>query len=335
MSNLSKEIHNDSVSLLTKLWSDRYLLDLSTLKSEPTNFFELIECASPEGRAKTVAFVKRLLKLDCEWGVAKTNALFNAQSVSLLNTNQMAETIQFVYEKALDIYQQEPSPVSALTVVMPDKLSITFEQLLTTLRQQHTLASDPRSIGFISTQIYYTSRLLLDQLSRSEQILLNPYFKFLEEQVCIPFQRVCIAAANLEPDSPSLTIVQQLLPACHDIAKTVYRRAVKLYTRHQSRRGTLSHPGVKASAIRDLEMMQGYLWLCILENNFTAVEQELIPLCVLVFPSVQVTWELVQQMLEMLMDEVLASVEPDLKPILRSSALRMQYLFSEIEKKAS
>ena len=81
-----------------------------------------------------------------------------------------------------------------------------------------------------------------------------------------------------------------MLPACHDIAKTVYRRAVKLYASHQSRRGKLSHPGVMASAIRDLEMMQGYLWLCVLENNFIAVEQELIPLCVLVFPSVQVTW---------------------------------------------
>ena len=120
MTNISKEIHKDSVSLLTKLWSDRYVLDLSNLKGDPTSFLELIECSSPEGRARTVAFVKRLLKLDCEWGVAKTNALFDAQSVSLLNTSQMAETIQFVYDKALEIYQQE-SPVSAqLTVVMPE-----------------------------------------------------------------------------------------------------------------------------------------------------------------------------------------------------------------------
>lgn len=36
-----------------------------------------------------------------------------------------------------------------------------------------------------------------------------------------------------------------------------------------------------------------------------SVEQELLPLCMMVFPSVEVTWELVKQMLQLLMDELI------------------------------
>jgi hypothetical protein len=80
-------------------------------------------------------------------------------------------------------------------------------------------------------------------------------------------------------------------------------------------------------------MFQVYLWLCALEGSATVVEQELLPLCMMVFPSVDVTWELVEQMLGLLVDELMNRLKPEQKPLLMPYTQAMQQLFSNPEKK--
>jgi hypothetical protein len=176
---------------------------------------------------------------------------------------------------------------------------------------------------------------VLNRLTLAEQVLLSPYFKFVEEQVCIPWQRVCAAATKHEPDSPLLATVLQMLPASQEIAKQVYHRAAQLYPNHRSRRGGLMEPGVRASSIRDIEMFQGYLWLCTLEGNMTAVEQELLPLCIMVFPSIDVAWELVEHILPLLVNEIQTRLLPAQMRLLLPYTQAMQQLFSNLETKAS
>ncbi len=365
MLRTTRPVKNTSVGNLVQFWAGRYVPDLSTLYSAEGQLpvSELVEVTSKEGRTKTVAKLQRLLQLDCESAGIKTNALFSyiPNVVNLTEARQIARFAGRVYEKALEIYLQQ-SPTPALLAAMPlatalspfvgidvsrewampalelpaiEELAIALEPVLKQLREQHLSTSNRRTFGFITTQFHLSTKLLLMHLTLPEQVLLSPYFKFVEEQVCIPWQRVCAAAAKHHLESPTLAVVQQLLPASHDIASTVYRRAAKLYPAHRSRRGALSDSGVMASTIRDLVMFQGYLWLCVLERSMVAVEQELLPLCVMVFPSVDVTWELVRQMLKLLIDELQVRVEPSQAYLFQPYTQAMQQLFRDLETKSA
>jgi hypothetical protein len=363
MLRTARLINNASVTRLIKLWADRYVPDISTLSSSTgcLNFSELAEAASPEGRAKTVAKLQRIVEINCKCAGIQTNVLFSyiPDIVRLTESQGIAKAAALVYQKVLEIYQaQLPSPtllaaiptsgtahlstdilklsaMPKLSVLEVKQLATSLEPLLLQLQTEHLSASDPRAVGFMSTQFHLSTKLVLNRLTLSEQLLLSPYFKFVEEQVCIPWQRVCAAAARHELDSLILVLVEKLLPASQEIAKRAYYRAVQLYPNHRSQRGALSEPRVRISSIRDIEMFQAYLWLCVLEGNMSAVEQELLPLCRMVFPSIEVSWELVEQLLPLLVTEIQARVSPAEMRILQPYTQSMQQLFSNVETKTA
>ena len=357
----TRPVNNTSVEYLLNLWAKRYVPDLSTLclQQDSLSISQLVEATSKEGRAKTAAKVQRLLKTSCECAGIKTDILFSyiPNVVNLSETQRIVQVVLQIYGKVIEIYKHQ-SPLPAALVKVPQQLfgtgdmstnalipsaklalevpaveqfAMTLEPMLQQLREQHKLAKDRRTTGFISTQFHLSTELVLQNVTPVQQVLLNPYFKFVEEQVCIPLQRVCYAAALHDSGSPILAIVVQLLPLSREIASTVYRRAIQLHPNYRSLRGGLSHPRVMASTLRDLEMLQVYLWVCVLEGNTAAVEQELLPLCLMVFPTVEVTWELVKQMLQLLMDELIARVKLSHKHHLLPYTQAMQKLFSTLE----
>jgi hypothetical protein len=58
---------NPSVGRLVKLWSERYVPNLSTfLENGSFEITGLIEAASQEGRTKTISKIQRLFNLDCQ-----------------------------------------------------------------------------------------------------------------------------------------------------------------------------------------------------------------------------------------------------------------------------
>lgn len=368
---------NPSVARLVKLWAERYVTDVSTLALENSGFqiTGLVEAASKEGRTKTIAKVKRLLNLDCQYAGIQANGLFSylPNIVNLTEAKRLAKFVWQVYDKTLEIYLQQSHLASlqaakrlataatskggaadfqndfvgtalatwdaiasmpSLEMPAVEQLATELEPVLIELQNQHLLAKDKRAIGFVNTQFHFTTRLVLNQLTISEQVLLSPYLKFVEEQVLIPWQRVCAAAAQHPLNSPQLAIVEQLLPVSDDIASAVFLKTAQLNPNHRSRRGKLSHPGVAASTTRDMNMFQAYLWLCLLEDSMVAVEYELLPLCVMVLPSVEVTWELSKQMIQLLVDEIQTYLSPDQCNILQPYTKEMQRLFSNPEMKA-
>jgi hypothetical protein len=356
-------VNDTSVDRLVQLWAERYVPDLSTLSSKAGSltFSELVEAASPEGRAKTVAKLQQIVEINCKCAGIQTSVLFSyiPNIVNLTEGQGIARTAAQVYQKVLEVYQQQSLP-PALLAILPQvgavdfstdtfrssalpkldfsevkQLATALEPLLLQLQEQHLSAPDRRTIGFMSTQFHLCSKLVLNRLTTPEQLLLSPYFKFVEEQVCIPWQRVCAAAAKHNLDSPVLALVEQMLPASMEIALNVYRRAAQLYPNHRSRRGKLHDPGVRTSSIRDIEMFQGYLWLCALEGNMRAVEEELLPLCIMVFPSIDVSWELVEQLLPLLVAEIQARVSPEQVQLLLPYTEAMQQLFSNFGMKTS
>lgn len=346
-------------SNLMELWGDRYLPDLSALSSEINCFQlkELIEMSESQGRKQTVEEVNRILNIKCNLAKIKTNILFSyvPNKINLSRDRELAKYVQQVYKVILKIYEKQP-PISPSKLahikqkigenininskefekwVMPElklpnvtALARELQPSIDQLREQHLLENGGRTIGFTSTQFHFTTKFIFNQLKLTEQLLLSPYFKFVEEQVCIPWDKVYQATAKHGITSPELKVVQKLLPASNEIAINIHRKASEKNPYHVSRRGKLSVPGVKASSIRDIEMFQAYLWLCVLEGNMTPIKQRLLPLCVIVFPSINVKWELIEQIVPLLVEEFQLRLNLKEMKVLEPYTTAMQQLFS-------
>ncbi len=66
-----------------------------------------------------------------------------------------------------------------------------------------------------------------------------------------------------------------------------------------------------------------------------AVEEEFLPLCMMVFPSINVTWELVEQLLPLLVTEIQVRVSPAQMRLLEPYTQAMQKLFSNLDATAA
>lgn len=338
-----------STNRLLKLWMVRYAPDLSLLAQDKTRFpaAELVIAASPGGRTKTTATVRRLLQISCEMAGLQTNSLYSylPNIIDLAEVRRIAQSINQVYEQTLVIYEQQQSPSQFLQFIdssyelfsklaMPffilpaiTQLSEELEPLLLQLQADHIGAQDSRMIGFLTTQFHFSTREILKHLSPYERVLLSPYLKFIEEQICIPWHRVCAAAANYLSSSPTFALVEYLLPLCHEIAETVYHQAAQQFS-YSSRWGNLNNPEVAHSTIRDLTMIQGYLLLSMLEGNMLAIEQELLPLCLMVFPSIDVPWDFVEQTLSLLVNAIRQRLNVSQQELSATFTQSLQALFA-------
>lgn len=351
MLKTTRLVKDTSVNRLVKLWAERYVPDLSTLSSKEKHFSlsDLVEASSPAGRALTAAKLNDLIiELKCQIATIKTNALYAyiPNIVDLTEANHLARFALLVYQKLIEIYQQRSHSAASQRVMrmpasvdsvrgslsswgMPpiEELATALEPVLLEFQAQHIDSKDWRTLGFITTLLNFANNLLDSKLTLPEQVLIEPYFKFIEEQVALPWQRVCAAAARHHFESPALTLVEQMFPASREIAQTVYQKLVQLLPNHRSRRGGLDDPGITHSCLRDLEMFQAYLWLCVLEESMAPVKEELVDLCVMVMTGVDVKWEMTELWNQVLADELLARVTPSQRNILLPYTQGLQQAF--------
>ncbi|MBD0334448.1 MAG: hypothetical protein ICV62_03070 [Cyanobacteria bacterium Co-bin13] len=315
-----------TVERLVDIWADRYLpnLSISSLGNDPSMRSDLREASSPDGRAQTVGKLnKKLVEQNCKLAAVRTKNLYE-HLPSILDFMEAVRLSQFasrIYLKLLEVYKNSPSTevpskaellatfgdssLAAWGIPKIDKLADTLEPLLLEFQEQHMISKDWRTLGFITTQINFSNALLLEQLTPAEQVLIKPYFNFVEEQVALPWQRICAAAAKHAPDSPTFTLVEFMLPLVPRNSIAVYKRLCNAFPSHYSRRGRLSDPEIKHSCLRDFSMFQAYLWLSMLQGSLRVVEQELVALCIMVLESVGVPWEMTAQANAFLIDEVL------------------------------
>lgn len=213
---------------------------------------------------------------------------------TLIDPWQISQDSFVIYNKAIDSYAQQ---------LPPEHLATTIGGYLGKVRSNYTL-SDARVIGYVSMQIHYTGQILLRQIPYSERQIVNGYFKVVDDFLYMPLQRAYEASARHELNSPILQVVQQLLPISTDIARSICERIILIYPRYHTHSGLLSNPVIKIASIRDVEMFQVYLWVCILEDSIGSIQHELFPLCVMLYPALGVQWELVRTMIHLLRQEV-------------------------------
>ncbi|MGB8698121.1 MAG: hypothetical protein WCD18_01785 [Thermosynechococcaceae cyanobacterium] len=208
----------------------------------------------------------------------------------LVNPWEISQDTFHIYEKALDFYVQNVNYSRVPALIGPD---------IARIRKKYT-KNDPRVIAFVSMQFHYTGFLLKGQLSPLEQALFENCFKVIDDHLYMPLHRAYEAAANLPSDAPNLIAVQHLLQYSGEIAEKIVERVLQIYPNFQTYSGKLSDSIVRISSHRDVEMFQIYLFVCVLEKSLAVVQEELFPLCVMLYPKLKVHWELVHQMLHLL-----------------------------------
>ena len=333
--NLSSDeepVNNGTVEFLGMQWAKKYLqnlnIDFQNCESIDTKNFNQV--LSQTGREKTAQKLRESLGNVSLRAWNKTETLLFKEvkrhriKSELIDPWEIARDSFEIYEKALNVYTQQ-APLRQLSMVMklarqqkslsskalsiyskqlaPNQLAKAISPAVGALRKKYT-QQDPRVIGVVSMQFHYTGQMLLELLSDEEQSLISGYFKVIDDHLYMPLQRAYNAAAKLDSDSVALIAVQKLLPSSTHIAKSITRRVIELYPTYRSYSGRLNNKKVAISSIRDVEMFQVYLWVCALEGNITAIQQELFPLCVMLYPTLKVSWEIIRQMLHLLGQEI-------------------------------
>ncbi|MEH2162898.1 MAG: hypothetical protein V7K38_18195 [Nostoc sp.] len=285
----------------SEAWAKKYLQNLT----QQDDRIEVLKGSEIKSEvAKTLMQALRTTTLQA-WG--RTEALLSQEVIrhqidpELIDPWAVAKDTHQIYKAALSAYSEQISPAKFSTRIARD---------LGKIRRNYT-ADDPRVIGFISMQFHYSGQILLNLIPPAQQSSLRDYFKVIDDYLYMPLQRSYEAAAAYDYDSPRLQAVQKLLPLCSEIATKISERVMQMYPNYQTYTGPLSNTNVQISSVRDIEMFQVYLWVCVLENNISAIQQELFPLCVMLYPRLKVRWELVRQLIHLLGAEIRSRLEPE------------------------
>lgn len=201
--------------------------------------------------------------------------------------------------------------------------------LISSLQAKMVMSQNRRSIGFLTTQIHLSRQRSLRRLDVYERMWLSPYLQLTEELLCMPWQRVCAAANQHAVNSATTVLVKKMLPKASAIALAVYQRALRTYPNHISRQGRIQSETVQTSSVRDLSMFQTYIWLAVLEGDLSVIENELLPLCLLVFPCSKVKWAFVQSGIEWIGEEISNHLTSQEKSVFSSFINPIQAMFRQ------
>jgi hypothetical protein len=298
-----------NVSSMAVNWAKKYYTTvtahekLSQLKAPQAQQLQEFE----GNRARIVDKLTETLKVasDIAWGKVQNllgqDIERHAINPELINGSQIIADARKLYSKAIDAYAEEESPA---------RLSVLVGRDILDLRSKYSQA-DPLVLGFVTMEFHYLGSFLLESLSQSEQSQFVPYLKIIDDYLHIPFGEIQAAAGNHDRKSPALIAVQHLLQNTTQIASAVYDRVSVQHQGYRSSNGYLTDTMVKLSSIRDVEIFQSYLCLCALEGGIRPVQQELFPLCVMLYPRLHVSWKLVQDMLLVLFWEIHDRLSPE------------------------
>ncbi len=307
-----------SIESLAQEWAKKYLQNLqieTSNQKSPTGKQDLSEILSPEGRKMTAQKILSSLRSVSAQAWNKTEALLSVElqqhrlDPNIINPWEIAGDSFNIYQKALEIYTQPVNSLEPQTLSLdneqftPNHLARMISPEIGVMRKKYTNL-DPRIIGYVSMQFHYTSQMLIEQLESVERSLISAYFKIIDDHLYMPLQRAYEAAANHDYNSLVMSAVRELLPVSTQISQKICQKIVELFPSYRSLSGILSDPNVKISSIRDVEMFQVYLWVCALEGNIVAIQEELFPLCIMLYPRLKVDWDLIRQMLHLLSYEI-------------------------------
>ena len=336
-------------SELIKLWLIRYLPTLGVISAPVRRHVkQRLELAiSDDARRITQQKILRSLPAACARATTEAQQFLSVSGVAydIWEVRDLTIQIHKIYETLLSCYAEsfvfapmldcletidsEQGRMDAATRILPsfNQLIWKLEPLLRELKMLYRFSSNRQMIGFMTTQLHFTQRHIIRQFDPYERLWLTSYFQMVEELICMPWRRICTSTLLKTSRLGSIALAKKMLPRTQAIAESVYRRALCDYPHHVSRQGRIQTEAVRTSSIRDINMFQAYLWLCLLENSLSVIENELLPLCLIVFPSTNVQWQLVTQGVENLMVTIQAQLSASEKTLFDKYAQPIQQLF--------
>jgi Phycobilisome protein len=280
---------------LASVWARRYVATVS-VDLQPTHpaIVPLNDAFFSEfGAQQTAAKLQGLIRQASAQAWAQTEQLLGGElqrhgiAPELVNPWAIAGDSHKLFEQAIRAYGDG---------ISARQMSLLVGNDCGQLRSKY-MQADPRLIGFVSMQCHYTGQALLAALTDRERELFAPYLKVIDDHLYMPLREAYQAAAHYDASSETLRAVQHLLSVSSKIARKVYKRVSRQNPGYQSRSGALATDAVRVSSIRDIEMFQMYLCLCLLDGDVRSVQEQLFPLCVMLYPRLNVSWQLVQEML--------------------------------------
>jgi hypothetical protein len=311
-------------SSLAQQWAQKYLENLSAPQEQPPEGQEDSSIAKKGIRAIAAERLLSSLRQVSVKAWAQTDALLaeeinrNQINRNLISSWEISQDAVFIYEKALELYTKHTSYSQVPFLMGPD---------IARIRKKYT-QNDPRVIGVVSMQFHYTSILLKNQLSPIEKTLLANCFQVIDDHLYMPLHRAYDAAAKRPDNDPALLVVKCLINCSSEISDRIVERVAQMYPTYKTYSGVLSDPMVRISSRRDAEMFQIYLFVCLLEGSFSIIEDELFPLCIMLYPKLKVHWELIRQMLQIFGQEANAQLGDHLFAVMTPYLQSLRAMFS-------
>lgn len=260
-----------------------------------------------EQRSRIVSQLLQMLNIAGEIAWNKIDGVLGSylqSHQSLLELIKPKEIIQDtcnLYRETIEAYAQYE---------YPSRLSVLVGREIIAIRRKYSSRSAV-FLAVLAMEFNYVGKILLDWIPLKSRSIFLLYFKAVEDYLHAPIAEVHALAATHTTDSEALIAVQQLLSQTTTIAHSVYNRVCHLHPGYRSISGNLGNSMVHYSSIRDVELFQIYLCLCALEGSLRPVQEELFPMCVILYPRLNVSWELVQDMLNSLLWELYYSLSPE------------------------
>ncbi|WP_254173869.1 hypothetical protein [Planktothrix pseudagardhii] len=260
-----------------------------------------------EQRSRIVSQLFQMLNIAGEIAWNKIDAVLGSYLQSHQNLLELIEPKKIIqdtchlYRETIEAYAQYEYPSRLSVLVGREIISIRRKYF-----QIHVVF-----LAVLAMEFNYVGKILLDWIPLKSRSIFLLYFKAVEDYLHAPIAEVHALAATQKADSEALIAVQQLLSQTTTIAHNVYNRVCHLHPGYRSISGNLANSMVHYSSIRDVELFQIYLCLCALEGSLRPVQEELFPMCVILYPRLNVSWELVQDMLNSLLWELYYSLSPE------------------------
>ena len=280
------------------------------------------------------------LKEQCRTAAIRLQDLYlSSENIGFADIITLANLSADIFSAVLQVYQSAPAVVITAADGRPMQtdldlstasgapdlmqLAAAIDPLLERFYQQSSRGNTWKLTGFITTQLHLAYQCLQESLSEAEALLIEPYFRFAEDHVMMPWLSLCQAANGHEPMASTLCLAERLIPQMPHIAELSHRRWCQTFTDYSSERGTLLSPFIQRACLRDLRMIQVYLWRCFLENSFQIVEEELVLNCIVMNAKLAISWPMTVTGIRLLVEETLHQLTALEKELFYPHAVKM------------
>lgn len=308
----NSSFNTSQVMTLTAVeWAKQYYSTIWTtnqvkpsLELELDNQLDITEF--DEHRSRIVSQLLQMLNVAGEIAWNKIEALLgshiqsNQVILEQINRTELLQDTCHLYRKTIEAYAEYE---------YPSRLSVLVGRNIISIRKKYS-SINVLFLAILALEFNYIGKILLEWMPLKSRSVFFLYFKAIEDYIHSPLGEVYALAATHQPDSRALIAVQQLMSQTTTIAHNISQRICHLHPSHRSISGNLKNLMVHYSSIRDVELFQIYLCLCVLEGSLRPIQGELFPICAILYPRLNVSWKIVQDMLNYLLWELQHLLHP-------------------------